>query len=445
VVIKIGCGIMKKLKVVWICHFSNKDIREQLPLSKFRIKNSIKSILGMQHDHYFDFAPWITNQIKEFEKRNDIDLHIIAPFLGLTHFTYELEMDKVNYHFYQPGIPIIHLAYDRFNIWGKPSYLLNRYYVKRFINKIKPDIVNLIGTENPYYSITALDIKNIPVYVSVQTVYSNPDRKKYSDSCEQLKWDVELMLHKKEKYYGCTGRLHRDLILKNNPEAIIFKMHSLIQRPAQVKALPKIYDFVFFSAGVTKKKGIEDAIDALAIVKVQKKNVRMNVVGGATDDYKTYLLNKISELNLKENIIFNDYFPLHSDMYEHIVQSHFAVLPVKLDLIPGSVIEAIMLELPVITYKTSGMPYLNKDGESVLISEIGDIEMLAGNMLKIMESPNLAKRLIKNAKAYVDKECNNTANTSRLIGNYRAVIEHFKNNSPIPEDQLFDINEFPIY
>lgn len=437
---------MQKLKVVWICHFSNKEVRARLPLSKMRIKNIIKTLLGKQITYgYSDFAPWVSNLIKEFEKFDDVELYVISPFSGLTHLTHEFEMNGIFYHFFNPDLPILHFnLLDKFNWGGKLEYLRNRYFVKRFLKKINPDIVNLIGTENPYYSITSLDIKDLPVYVSAQTVYTNPDRKKYSDNCLQVRWDIELMIHKKEKYYGCTGRMHRDLILKNNPEAIIFKMFFPIQRSAQVKVVPKIFDFVFF-AGIAKKKGIEDVIDALAIVKKDKKNVSLNVVGRCSDAYKEFLLKRINELELEENIIFNDYFPLHSDMHQHIVQSHFAVLPVKLDIIPGSVIEAILLDLPVVTYKTTGTPYLNRDSESVLIANIGNIDMLANQMLKLLNSQSLAQKLRENAKAFVEREFDNATSAKRLVSNYRAVIDHYHNDTPVPEELLFNANEFPLY
>ena len=34
---------MNKIKIVWICHFSNKKVRENLPLTKNKIINVIKS------------------------------------------------------------------------------------------------------------------------------------------------------------------------------------------------------------------------------------------------------------------------------------------------------------------------------------------------------------------------------------------------------------------
>ena len=105
----------------------------------------------------------------------------------------------------------------------------------------------------------------------------------------------------------------------------------------------------------------------------------------------------------------------------------------------------MLLGLPVVTYKTSGTPYLNKDGETVLIGDIGNIEGLANNMLKLLDNPGLATKLREDAKSFVEKEFNNTMSAKRLVSNYKAVIDHYNFKISIPEEQLFDINEFPIY
>lgn len=438
--------ISNKIKVAWICHFSNQEVRERLPLSKRLFLNFLKSIIGKEKVAYRDFAPWINNLIKEFERFENIELNIIAPHQGLKTFIYDFEKDKIFYHFFKTEFSIILRIMMHFFFKKKEKkFFLNRFLVKRIIKQIKPDIINLIGTENPYYSITSLDIKDVPVYVSAQTVYSNPLRKIHSDTCDSFRWNLELKIHKKEKYFGCGGRMHRDLILKNNPEAIIFKNFFPIQKPPQVENFAKEYDFVFFAAGVTPKKGIEDAIEALTIVKEKKIDVTLNVVGTCLADYKEVLFQKIKQLNLDDNVSFNDYFPIHADMHRHIKKSRFALLPVKLDIISGTIIEAALLELPIVTYKTSGTPYLNKNGEAVLISEIGNIHDLANNMLKLIQNSDLAEKLKKNAKQFVETEFDNTESARRLVKNYKAVLDHYHNNKPIPNELLFNTEEFPIY
>lgn len=438
---------MKKLKVAWICHFSNKEIRDILPLSKKGFKNTIISFFKVRLNHsYSDFAPWVTNLVKEFEKFDNVELHVIAPHYGMKHLSNEFKLNGVHYYFFKGDSVFFNLSIFNFFFQNiQPKFRRNRYFVQRFIKRINPDIVNLIGAENPYYSITSLDIKNIPVYVSVQTVYTNPSRKKYSDSVDTYRWNLELKIHQKEKYFGCASRMHYDLILQNNPEAKIFKMFFPIQYPSKVKSVSKIYDFVFFAAGINQKKGIEDALEALALVKKTKPDVILNIVGKCYSDYRNILVQKIRKLELENNIVFNDYFPLHADMYQHIVKSNFALLPVKLDSIPSTIIEAAILEIPIVTYKTTGTPYLNKNGESILLANIGDVVMLASNMTRLLTDPKLSITLKKNAKKFVEMEFNNTTSAMRLVSNYQAVINHYHNHQSIPRELLFDVSEFPIY
>jgi glycosyltransferase involved in cell wall biosynthesis len=437
---------MDKIKIAWITHFSNQEIRNKIPLSKMFIYNSLRKIVKKPKYKYYDFAPWVTNLIKEFKNFDDVEIHIIAPHKGLKPLIFDFVLDGIHYHFFRPYLSLILSQLSNRLLKNKQrKFIINRLIVKNYIKKINPDLVNLIGNENPYYSITALDIHNKPVYISAQTVYTNPMRKIYSDSCIKLNWDIELKLHKKFKYFGCTSRMHHDLIRQNNPNAIIFKMFFPIEHPPIVQEVPKEYDFVFFAAGVTKKKGIEDAIDALALVKKEKPNVKLNVSGKCESTYLAFLKQKIAELNLTNNVIFTDYFPVHTDIYQNLKKSKFALLPVKLDAIPSTVIESILLGIPVITYKTTGMPYLNREKECVLLTEIGNIEGLANNMLKLMNDEIYANKLAQNAKEFVTRTFDNTTSAKRLLEDYKAVIAHYHNGIPIPKELLFDLNEFPNY
>ena len=437
---------IKKMKVVWICHFSNKQVREHLPLSKMKFNNFLRSLFGKKTTKYRDYASWVSNFIKEFEKFEDVELHVIAPHNGLIPFKYEFQISGIHYHFFRSEFFYFFSKLQNLIFRNrKRKYFLNRYYVRRFVKKIKPDIINLIGTENPYYSISVLDIYDVPIFVTVQTVYTNPLRKIYSDSYSKSIWDLELKIHNKEKYFGCDGRIYRDLILNNNSKAIIFKIFFPVQRPTGVIDVPKEYDFVFFAAIVTVKKGIEDAIEALFIAKNEKENISLNVVGACDEEYKAYLMEKIAQKGLEDNISFNSYFPIHTDMHQHIKKSKFALLPVKLDVIPGTIKEAALLEIPIVAYKTTGTPYINKNGEAILISDIGDVQGLADNMIKLMKSQELAEKLKKNAKKFIEQEFDNTKNGRVLVNVYQAVYNHFHNNIPIPEELLFNTNEFPLY
>ncbi len=432
------------MKVVWICHFSNPEIRKQLPLSKMKLKKGIALLKKSKVNYeYVDFAPWITMLINEFKSFKDVDLHIISPHKGLKQKTVYIEHDGVSYCFFRSDNVLLHTSNEAKN--RNNDFRSNRKKISAFVKDINPDIVNVIGAENPYYSISALDITDKPLYISCQTVYSNPMRESLGDKVDRYRWDLEKKIHAKALYFGCAGRMHHDLVLKNNPNAIIFKMFFPTKKPKVNNKQNKEFDFVFFAARVSAKKGIEDALCALAVVKKNYSEVSLRIVGKCSEVYKQHLLQLCESLNIEENIFFKSYFPVHSEMHEYVSKGRFALLPIKLDVISSTLIEAIYLNLPIITYQTSGTPFLNKNGEAVLLSPIGNIEALADNMLKLMKSDTLGGCLIKKAQILVDEEFDNTKSSMRLLLNYKAVIEHFHKGTPIPKKLLFDINEFPLY
>ncbi len=437
----------QRLKVAWICHFSNHSVREHLPIRVNTLESLLRRMLKKRPKKVSsDFAPWVTNMAKEFETVEGIELDIISPHFGLAVARHSFACRGIRYHFFKPDTDYLLVKGFR-RLFGiqRPAYRLNRRRISRFVDKIKPDVIVLIGAENPYYSISALDISGIPVILIAQTVYTNPDRQKHSGQVDRYRWDLELEIHRKLKFFSCNARIHRDLILRNNPEAIVFRHRFPYIRPRKLDNPFKEYNFVFFAAGVSKKKGIEDAIQAIGIVKKQYPEVSLDVVGKCDPEHKSSLVEMINKHGVAGNIVFHEYFPKQSDMHDHIQKARYALLPVKLDSIPGTIAEAMMLDLPVVSYITSGTPRLNKYGEAVLLCEINDVEALAKNMIRVMDEPDLVDRLISNSRKYVEIEIDNDRSANNFVRMFYAVYENYHRQVPIPKDLLFDPKEFPIY
>lgn len=438
---------MKKLNVTWICHFSNQQVRNKIPLSKQKLLNMIRRIFakGLKPPDA-DSAPWITNQIAEFEKFDNVELHIIAPFAAMKPMTFEFEMNGIHYHFFRPFISFTSNKFITHYIKPKKRlYWQSKYFVKKFLNVIKPDIINLIGAENPYYSITALSVNNIPLYVSLQTILSTPFNEEYNYKVDKFSISVESRIILKFSYFGTDSKLYNDCVKKINPNAIVFEYKFPKQRPPEIEKIPIEFDFVFFASRISQEKGIEDTIDALSRIKYSGREAKLNIIGSCKRGYKIYLEEKIKSLGLNDNIVFTEYFPLHSDMFKQVKKSAIAVLPSKIDVIAGTIAEAMFLGLPVISYKTTGTPVLNEECESILLSEIGDIDSLAKNMLLLLDSPELRKKLVINAKYVIDKRYNNAEIAEKLVADYRAIVDHYRYKTTIPENLLFNIDKFPVY
>lgn len=435
----------KKLKVVLLTCFSNEAVRACLPLdTKRRMYTLVRKMmrLSVKPITLGDVAPWTTALIDEFENRDDIELHVIAPHVGLKKRLVQFDMRGVHYYFFKTSFTLFlkHLLKSD-KMWRMLE--TNSAQVKRLINKIQPDIVNLLGAENAHLSVTSLAIKDFPIFVSCQTIYSNPNRIKYGE-VNSKNLTTERLIHQKEHYFGCQGYMHHDLLLMNNPDAVIFEFQFPNRRFPKVKDIAKKYDFTTFALQNTEKKGIYDLLNAFAIVVERHFNATLNINGGLVEPDRSRVLELISKLHLEKNIVITPFFEDQMDLFKQLKKSKIAVLPVKLDIIPGTVIQAMALGLPLVANSTTGTPLLNKEKECVALVPIDDVQKLAVTMLKVYEDSAYAEMLKSNALEYYNQHYNqNDRIIGKLIGDYKLVVDNYLNGTQIPQDRLFDIDKFP--
>lgn len=421
---------MNKIRLAIICHFSTSQIREKLKL------------VDEKFCSYKDFGLWNDSIINGLKNRDDIELHVISPHRGMKHPTQEFVLENVNYHFFWKELP---RPWEQLEFYLCPQvkrhYSRNRRYVRRFIKSIKPDLVNLIGAENTYYSITALDVENIPIIIHCQTVYANPDRIKNTGKMNQYRWDTELKLFHKTPYIACNGRMYYDLIKQYAPNSIIFPRRWPSSQFPDIPEVEKKYDFVYFARDLSKNKGFDNAIEAMGqFVKIHPGATFM-AVGLKDHDWPIYE-KRIKELGIEGAIITHAPITSYQEMLRFVRQGRFSLLPLTMDVVSGTILESMRMGMPVITCRTSGTPSLNEKRKTVLISEIGDSKGLCENMLSLYESPELQKELRHNAALFIkEKDELNSHNTEVMVSQYKAVIAHYYNETPIPKELLYSTEE----
>lgn len=390
-----------------------------------------------------DYAPWVNAGIDEMSKRSDVELHIIAPIIDLKVSKYEIESDGVHYHFFRSDwTQLIRHIIKNPKLW----LLLqnNGHIINQFLDKISPDVINLIGTENAYYSCSVLNTKQkIPIFVSLQTVFSNPARLQFMPGIDKsVNWYIEKRILSECTYFGVEDKMYNDLIKKTNPSAISLNFSFCVPPyPSIAEKITKEFDFVNFAMQHCEKKGTPDSIIAMAEVVKKYPNAKLNIVGGCESDVKLELEKLISENHLEHNVIFTPYFAKHTDLLKHIQKSKFAVLPIKLDVIPGTVLQAMHYKIPVITYSTTGTPFINKRKKRVILCNDNNTTELAEQMIWSIEHPTEIELMTGYAKDWINRFIDNKKRTQRLIDAYYAIIDHYHNGSSIENSLFFDENK----
>lgn len=431
---------MEQIKVAMVCHLSNPLVRGHLHLDGGERFNFLRRILGMPQHHgaYSDLAPWNRVLAEDFGKRDDIVFYIISAHPGMMKQREVFTIDNVHYVFLNHHrASFLKKFIKGKELWRKVNPFSRN--VKREIARINPDLVVLQGTENSYYSSTVLGIKNYPVYAMCQTVYNNPTRKGYG------MWNVEnaeteMDLFKEVRYFGVYCKMHYEMLRQHSPKSYIFKFNypknEGLLEPVETA---KEYDFINFALSMDSRKGFPDVIQALAIVKKKYPNVKLDLIGGCPSEKRKEFEEMIDGLGLKDNVVFTPFFEKQSDLFLHVQKSRFAVLPCKVDNISGTMLQAMQLGLPLVVYRTSGTPSFNKEKLCALIAEKENVEELAKYMLSLMDNPELGETLRKNAREWQEKRHEEGLhNGDNIIDNFRSIIENFRHNTPIPQNQLFN-------
>lgn len=164
---------------------------------------------------------------------------------------------------------------------------------------------------------------------------------------------------------------------------------------------------------LVQKKGMPTLIEAISILKKRGVAVQLSIAGDGPEQQN--IMQKIAEfdvLDCVEMIGALDNSVVAAWMADHDI---FALACQKdsngdMDGIPVVLMEAMMLGIPVITTKISGIPELVIDGETGILVEPEDAEMLAN----AIENKQMQQKLIEKAARHVVDEFGKDVNIDRL-------------------------------
>lgn len=392
------------LKIAWICHFTNTEIQSFLPL--WRQKN--------------EFASWIPNFLNGFENCKDVEIHVIAPHEYLKKYS-EIRLRNVYYHFIPYGIPIWHRHWPRyFRLDVYSNFIIFRKKVSDIINKIVPDIVNLIGAENAYYSASILDIgKAYPVLVTIQGFIGQFKDKLKKTAESKMRIDVEEKILKTFKYY-CGEQDSSNYLSSYNPEHRFFRIYFPVNEKLilATRSLQNKYDCVYFGK-LTKSKGIEDFIGIITEIKNKSPNIKACIIGGGDSlPFKALA----QDLKCDKNIDFIGFLRSQKELFAYVKSSKIFVMPTYIERLASTIREAMFLKVPVVAYATGGIPYINEFNENIFLVETGDKKELLKKVLFLLENDKLRNELADRAYEYCQKEFRLVVNTERLMNAYRAIL-----------------------
>ena len=417
---------IQRVKVAYVCHFSSPYLQSKLPL---RLTLKDKLVLALKrkplNTEVSQSAVWNDNAISEIKNHiADVDFHVIIPYPYLDKQIVEWEEEGISYHVFRDNS--FFLSFIQRNIFKKLrlKHKKNRAAIRNIVNSIKPDIIHVVGAENPYYSLCVLDMPNgIPVILQLQTLLSEEGfEKKYIMSHDQYIYrsQIEKDVILRADYIGTSVQHFIDIIKAHiKPQAKFVDITLAVAEPINENNEERTQDFVYFAKDIAK--AADWAVEAFALAHHQHPEIHLTLVGGYTPGYKQQLDDRIVQLGIKDAVRFTGMLPTHEDVIKEVRKSKYALLPIKADLITGTIREAMAAGVPVITNVTPGTPLLNKERESVLLAEPGDFKGMADSMCRLIEDKALYSLIQDNAITTVRDRYNNCDAITHLIDCYKRI------------------------
>ena len=113
------------------------------------------------------------------------------------------------------------------------------------------------------------------------------------------------------------------------------------------------------------------------------------------------------------------------EIARHYAEHDIYIQSPNIDNMPTSILEAYASGLPVVATAAGGVPAMLTDGEHGLLAPIDDHAALAGHVLRLLDEPDVARALTRNARATCDTYSWRQVR-SRWLSHYRQVWWSYK-------------------
>ena len=307
---------------------------------------------------------------------NNIHYHeVIVPDYPLFHYQpYELALsskivDMVQLH----KIDILHVHYAIPHAYA--AYMSKQMLKTRGINL--PIVTTLHGTDitlvgsHPYYkNAVEFSINNSDAVTSV-----SKDLKRDTLSFFYIKKNIEVIPNfvDLEKYIHVHENCNRG-VLANEDEKIITHISNF-----------------------RKVKRIDDVINSFNLIN-KEINSKLILLGDGPERIKAEKL--CDELNLNEKVLF---LGASNETAKILCLSDVFILASTTESFGLVALEAMASSVPVVSTNSGGLPEVNKDGFSGYLSNVGDINTMAENAIKILKDSTKLINFKKNAKQQANK------------------------------------------
>ncbi len=140
-----------------------------------------------------------------------------------------------------------------------------------------------------------------------------------------------------------------------------------------------------------KVKRVDDVLKIFAKVKEQVPS-KLILVGDGPEKQAIELLSR--QLNLSHDVINLGKI---ADPKEILSMADLFLLPSETESFGLAALEALAMKVPVISTNSGGLPEVNQNGVTGFLSDVGNVDEMAANAIKLLKDENMLEQFRENA------------------------------------------------
>jgi glycosyltransferase involved in cell wall biosynthesis len=174
---------------------------------------------------------------------------------------------------------------------------------------------------------------------------------------------------------------------------------------------------ILSNGSLIEKKGHDVLVEAVARLREAGHQVMLTIIGGGG---AAALRRQIACLGLEQVVVLASKVP-QSQVVNMLAESDLFALASKraangdMDGIPTVLLEALAMEVPVVTTRLSGIPELVIEGQTGYLAEPGDAASFATALQEALAQPERAASMARRGRERVIAEFSASTNAARLL------------------------------
>lgn len=148
---------------------------------------------------------------------------------------------------------------------------------------------------------------------------------------------------------------------------------------------------------LSRIKGIEDALQTIAILKEKKQKIQIKIIGRGDEEYVNFLHDLCWKLQISENVKFLGYIS-EKEKFDIMASSHILISPSIKEGFGLTIPEAAHVGTPSIVYNSLGLSEIVKNCKTGIITEHNNPQELAREVIRLLGDEKLYVRLSSQAK-----------------------------------------------